>query len=113
MHPAGGEGSTMLDTCAGSELVIIVDASVCAPSSGQSGTTRRPIRRITDGSRENSGILTRSNGLGIMEALALAAALGREPHRVVINTIEAHDTGTARGFHPPLQRPSPRWCPRS
>ncbi|MDI9914445.1 hydrogenase maturation protease [Rhodococcus sp. IEGM 1379] len=106
MHPAGvdvaidsGEASTLLDTWAGSDLVIIVDAVVGTTSAGspaQPGT----IRRITDWSSENSGKLTNSHGLGIMEALALAAALGREPHRVVIYTIEAHDTGYGIGLSP-------------
>nr|WP_279164135.1 hydrogenase maturation protease [Rhodococcus erythropolis] len=95
-----GEPSRLLETSTRSDLVIIVDASFCAPSSGSQPQPAGTIRRITDWSRENSGILTSSHGLGIMEALALAAALGREPHRVAIYTIEAHDTDYGIGLSP-------------
>ena len=96
----GSEPSRLLEASTRSDLVIIVDASVCAPSSGSKAQPAGTIRRITDWSREHSGILTSSHGLGILEALALAAALGRETHRVVIYTIEAHDTGYGIGLSP-------------
>ncbi|NMM89590.1 hypothetical protein B2J88_35515 [Rhodococcus sp. SRB_17] len=104
-NPAGmdvvidnGEASTLLDTWAGSELVIIVDAVVRNPSAGTAHPGK--VRRITDRSVENFGKLTSTHGLGIMEALALAAALGRQPPHLVIYTIEAQDTGYGVGLSP-------------
>ena len=108
LRPAGvrvvienAEASALIDIWAGSELVIVVDAVVGhhdVDSSPQPGR----IRRFANLSIAHCGNVTSSHGLGIVDALTLAAVLGREPHRLVIYTVEAHDTSYGSGLSPPV-----------
>ncbi|MCE4263554.1 MULTISPECIES: hydrogenase maturation protease [Rhodococcus] len=108
LHPAGarvvatnGEASTLIDTWSGSELAVFVDSYLqthAVDSSRQPGR----IRRFTRWPNEHCGHCTSSHGLGIVEALALGAALDRKPRRVAIYTVEAQDIGFGIGLSPPV-----------
>ena len=108
LRPAGvrvvienAEASALINTWAGSELVIIVDAAVGHRDIDSSPQPGR-IRRFTNLSLAHCGNATSSHGLSITEALTLAAILGREPHRMVIYTVEAHDTSYGSGLSLPV-----------
>ncbi|WP_081830458.1 hydrogenase maturation protease [Rhodococcus sp. UNC363MFTsu5.1] len=103
MHPSGvrveiveGEASALLDTWVGADLAVIVDAVACTPASPGE------IHRFVDHPIPSCAEHTSSHGLGITEALALAAALGREPLRLVIYAVEAGDTDIGVGLSPEL-----------
>lgn len=96
-----GEACTLIDTWSGSELAIFVDSDL---STHAVDSSRQPgrIRRLTNLSNEHCGHFTSSHGLGIIEALALGAALDRKPRRVAIYTVEAQDIGFGIGLSPPV-----------
>jgi len=68
----------------GASLAIVVDAA-------QSGSAPGTIHRVehADGILPKDAARTSSHGLGLAEALALGAALGRLPGRLVVYGVEA------------------------
>lgn len=68
----------------GASLAIVVDAA-------QSGSAPGTIHRVehADGILPKDAARTSSHGLGLAEALALGAALGRLPDRLVVYGVEA------------------------
>lgn len=87
-----GEPTGLIECWAGKRLAIVLDAAVCDPP--QPGrihrTTMAPL----------GGFSTSSHGLGVPEALELAAALDRLPEQLVVLTVEAAETGYGAGLSP-------------
>ncbi|WP_072844693.1 hypothetical protein [Rhodococcus tukisamuensis] len=65
------------------------------------------IYRVAASSALGSAQPTSSHGLGITAALALAAALGREPRRAVVYAVEADDLGYGIGLSPAVSAALP------
>jgi hydrogenase maturation protease len=83
----------LLDAWSGAALAVVIDAAVASPS------TPGRIHRVAAGDvAAASGVST--HGLDVTQALALGRALGREPERLVVFTVEAADTGYGVGLTP-------------
>ena len=82
---ADGEPLALVGRLAGHEDVVVVDAVRCRP--GRPGT----VHVIRVGATPMSGIPTvlGSHGLGVVEAIELARALGRLPPRLTLVGVEA------------------------
>jgi hydrogenase maturation protease len=89
-----GEPSGLLLTWEQAELVVIVDAVLCEPS-----TPGRIHQTTVDGLPEVHAAAS-SHGLGIPDAVALATALNRMPQRLVVLAVEAADVGFGVGLSP-------------
>ena len=95
-----GPAVRVLDLLEGADTVIVVDA-VRAPAGGRAHGTVLRAEAGADGlPAELRGSLS-SHGLGLAEALGLAAALGRMP-RVVFIGVEAADVTVGRPLSPPV-----------
>lgn len=89
-----GEPSRLLDAWTGTDLAVVVDAAVLRdPTPGR--VHRLPVGELPGGAASSS-----SHGLGIPEAVELAAALERLPGRLVFYTVEVGETGYGRGLSP-------------
>jgi hydrogenase maturation protease len=92
-----GEPARLIDLWAGAALAIVVDAARAAPP--------RPgrIHRLTlDGPSGWRGPAGGSHGLGLGDAVDLAAALGLLPGRIVIYAVEPADLSFGAGLSPPV-----------
>lgn len=82
----------LLDALEGAEAAVIVDAA-------RTGAAPGSLRRLTRGELARAGSSS-SHGLGVADALVLAASLGRAPGRIEILAIEAsaseHETLSPR-----------------
>ena len=87
-----GEPVGMLLAWERADLAVVVDAVVCAPS-----TPGRIHRTTVDGLSPGRGV-TSSHGLSLPDAVALAAALGRMPGRLVVYAVEAADVSLGVGL---------------
>jgi hydrogenase maturation protease len=90
-----GEPASMIEAWTGAQLAVVVDAVVTdAPVPGR-------MHRFVLGSNEAAGSsAVSSHGLGVGEAVGLAAALGRLPGRLIIHAVETADVGYGVGLTP-------------
>lgn len=101
---ADGEPSQLLDAWAGAPLAIVVDAVRCAePSPGR--IHRTELAGDGTGPAGSSGpfavaAAASTHGLGVPDAVRLAAALDRMPGRLVVFAVEAADIGFGHGLSP-------------
>lgn len=93
-----GEPTLLLDLWEGADLAIVVDAvRTTAPCPG---TIHRRSLRHPSGSRMRSA---GSHSVDLGDAVALAAALDRLPHTLVLYAVEVDDTSVGVGFTPAVQ----------
>lgn len=105
-----GEASRIIDAWSEAALAIVVDAS-------RSGEEPGRLRRVEiEGSADEaldagSGSLglaawraASTHGLGVSEAVELAAALGRLPERLIVYAIEGADFSEGTGLSPAVDR---------
>jgi hydrogenase maturation protease len=97
-----GEPTGLLDAWSDGGAVVVVDAV-------RSGTTPpgRVHRWVLGPAPARDGLPavpppTGTHGLGLADAVALAAALGRPPRSVVVYGVEVADTGWGPGLSPPV-----------
>ena len=90
---AGGEPTELIEAWRGAQLAIVVDAVVCDPS------TPGWIHRTSGESWRHSSAAS-THGLGVPEALRLAAALHQTPGRLVIFAVQAADVSLGVGLSP-------------
>jgi hydrogenase maturation protease len=90
-----GEPAGMIEAWTGASLAVVVDAVVAdPPSPGR-------LHRFAIGRDDASGAQTvSSHGLGLRDAIGLAAALGRMPEHLVVHAVEAGDVGHGVGLTP-------------
>jgi hydrogenase maturation protease len=104
LRPRLPAGTTTLMIRDGLELIeylhchdaaVLIDASSPAGHPGSIRSFTWPCREL------DRGVLWSSHGLGLIEVIELAEALGRLPRLVTILTIEAHDVspGAPLGHH--------------
>ena len=90
-----GESASMIEAWTGASLAVVVDAVVADPP------VPGRLHRFAIGRDEAAGArAVSSHGLGVGEAIGLAAALGRMPDRLVIHAVEAADVGHGVGLSP-------------
>ncbi|GLZ27917.1 peptidase M52 [Lentzea sp. NBRC 105346] len=86
-----GDPVRLMETWDGANLVIIVDAVRCAPSTpGRWHRTSLP----------HSIPAASSHGFGVPEAVELAEALDRKPERLIVFAVEVADTGFGTELSP-------------
>lgn len=78
-------GSRLLDLFAGADLAVVIDAM-------QSGAPPGTVCRIEPDQLQTAQGLHSTHGFGVAGALALGAALGRLPPRLVVYGIESSVT---------------------
>lgn len=88
---ASGEPTELIEAWRGAEIVVLVDAIVCEPS------TPGRIHRSLGQSWQQTGA-TSTHGPGVPEALRLAEALHRAPRRLVVLAVEAADVSVGLGL---------------
>jgi hydrogenase maturation protease len=81
-----GAAIELVDCLDGHETAVVIDASAPAGRPGIHRSIVWPCPELIAGSAWST------HGVGLVEALRLAEALGRLPRRVEIDTIEAADT---------------------
>ncbi len=95
-----GEPTQLLDAWGGRPLAVVVDAVRCEPS-----MPGRVHRTTLDGALPGTAAST--HGLGIPEAVRLAQAVDRAPHRLVVYAVEAADLGFGVGLSPAVEQAVP------
>lgn len=95
--PSDGEPTRLLEAWEGAGVAVVVDAA--RTGSVPPGTVRRAEVAGPPAAGEAPG--TSTHGLGVADAVALAAALGRLPARLVVYTVE----GAAFGLGDPISAP--------
>ncbi|WP_350275754.1 hydrogenase maturation protease [Kribbella sp. HUAS MG21] len=105
-----GEPARLIDDWAGVPLAIVVDAVLCEPSApGEFYRTEVPLDgRHHDHDLEDHPHSAGSHSLGIPDALRLAQALDRVPHRLVVYAVEAADITFGTGLTAPVAAALPR-----
>jgi hydrogenase maturation protease len=90
-----GEPASLIEAWTGASLAVVVDAVVAdPPCPGR-------VHRIAVGRDEVlAGHAVSSHGLGVGQAISLAAALGRMPDHLVIHAVQAGDVGHGVGLTP-------------
>ena len=91
VHAGVTDLSALLDAWAGAELGVVVDATV------SSGAVPGRIRRFTSDAVA-AARTTSSHGLDVARALELGEALGRNPSRVVLYTVDVVEVGYGVGL---------------
>jgi hydrogenase maturation protease len=90
-----GEPAGLVEAWTGASLAVVVDAVVAEPPAPGR------LHRLTVGRDDAAGARSvSSHGLGLGEAIGLAAALGRMPGRLIIHAVEAADVGHGVGLTP-------------
>lgn len=89
-----GEPSQLIEAWADTELTVVVDAVLCQPA--EPGR----VHRTSVGALPPGVSAASTHGVGIPEAVRLAAALGRAPRRLVVYAVEAADLGFGVGLSP-------------
>ena len=79
-----GDLLDLVDECAGYDALVCVDAAAPAGSPGRTHRFNLAVRALP-----SMLLPTSSHGLGLVDALELARALGTLPSRVVVYAIEA------------------------
>lgn len=101
--PSDGEPARLLEQWRDAATVVVVDAAI---GSGLPGSVRTvvlpPGNGLSDGLGPADG--ASSHGLGLADALALAAALGTAPQTVVVHIVEAASTAHGVGLSPAVRR---------
>lgn len=99
LHAVDADPARLVALWQGTVLTVVIDAARAVPA--------RPgrVHRVELGpGRPHSGpVTTSSHGLGLYDALGLAAALERLPGRLVVYAIEAGDTGFGAGLSLPVR----------
>jgi hydrogenase maturation protease len=91
-----GEPTRMIDTWAGADVAVVVDAVVVRdPTPGR-------VHRLSVTDLPGVTSVGSSHGLGIPEAVELAKALDRMPRRLVFFTVEITETGYGPGLSAPV-----------
>lgn len=85
----------MIEAWTGAILAVVVDAVVADPPA-----PGRMHRFVIGRDEAAGGNAVSSHGLGVAEAVGLAAALGRMPDRLIIHAVEAADVGHGVGLSP-------------
>lgn len=96
-----GEPAGLLDTWAGLDLAVIIDAVQCEPASPGRiwHTTIDALRGITG--------TTSSHAMGIPEAWRLGQALGQVPAELVVIAVEAESLDLGDGLSEPVTAAAP------
>ena len=89
-----GDSAALLDEWAGARLVVVVDGAM-----GEGAVPGR-IRRWVAGEREPDLRAVSSHSMGVPQAYALGATLGRIPDRLVVISIDIADAGYGIGLSP-------------
>jgi hydrogenase maturation protease len=90
-----GEPAGMIEAWTGASLAVVVDAVVADPP--EPGR----MHRIVIGRDEAADAhAVSSHGLGVGEAIGLAAVLGRMPDQLIVHAVEAADVGHGVGLTP-------------
>jgi hydrogenase maturation protease len=97
---AGAEPTELIEAWRDADLAVLVDAVLCDPS-----TPGRIHRTLGDAWHRPTAAST--HGLGVPDALRLAAALRQEPGRLVIFAVQAADVGLGLGLSPAVQAALP------
>jgi hydrogenase maturation protease len=92
-----GEPARLVEAWTGAALAVVVDAVRAEPS--HPGNIHR---FVLDQPRAGARRGASSHGLGLDDAIALAAALDRMPGRLVVHAIEAADLTQGPGLSPPV-----------
>jgi hydrogenase maturation protease len=110
-----GEPARLIDDWAGAALAIVVDAVLCEPSApGQFYRTDVPVDGPIPADHHDDPLLANhphtagSHSLGIPDALRLAQALDRLPHRLVVYAVEAADVSFGTELSPAVAAELPR-----
>ena len=89
-----GEPTGLMEAWSGATLAIVVDTVVCdPPDPGR-------IHRVQAPASLPVGMSVATHGLGVVEAVRLAAALDRLPRALVVLGVEAADIGVGPGLSP-------------
>jgi len=89
-----GEPTGLMEAWSGAELAIVVDTVVCdPPDPGR-------IHRVPSPASLPVGMSVATHGMGVVEAVRLAAALDRLPRALVVFGVEAADVGVGPGLSP-------------
>ena len=92
-----GEPTRLIDAWTGAALAVVVDAVRAEPPD-----PGRIHRFVVDQPGAGTGRGASSHGLGLDDAIALAAALDRMPRRLIVHAIEAADLTQGPGLSPPV-----------
>jgi hydrogenase maturation protease len=95
-----GEPTRLLEQWRGAATAVVVDAAV---GGGPPGSVRTFVLRSGDPGRVAPGGRTSCHGLGLAEALALAAALGTAPGHVVVHAVHIGSTAPGTGLSPAVR----------
>lgn len=96
-----GEPTGLMEAWAGAALAIVVDTVVCdPPDPGR-------IHRVTAPASLPVGMSVATHGMGVVEAVRLAAALDRLPRTLVLFGVEAADVGIGPGLSPQVAAAMP------
>jgi hydrogenase maturation protease len=90
---ANGDPAALLEAWKDAELAIVVDAAA-----GKSATPGR-IRRWTPGQSPKAGVVS-SHAIGVPDAYALGEAIGQQPKRLVVLSVDVTDTDHGPGLTP-------------
>ncbi|MFE1341136.1 hydrogenase maturation protease [Streptomyces sp. NPDC058733] len=90
-----GDPGRLIGLWEGAALAVVVDAAHAHP-----GTPGRVHRLALDGDSLARTSATSSHGLGLGEAVRLAAALGMLPGRLVVHAVEGAETCFGPGLSP-------------
>ncbi|GAA3541588.1 hydrogenase maturation protease [Kribbella ginsengisoli] len=103
-----GEPVRLIEDWAGASLAVVVDAVLCEPSSpGEIHQTEVCLQQ-PDGAKAPGTHSAGSHSLGIPDALRLARALDRLPHRLIVYAVEAADTSLGTELSAPVAAALPR-----
>ncbi|HEX5298832.1 MAG TPA: hydrogenase maturation protease [Streptosporangiaceae bacterium] len=92
-----GEPARLVEAWTGAPLAVVVDAVRAEPPH-----PGKIHRFVLDQPRAGTGHGASSHGLGLDDAIALAAALDRMPGRLIVHAIEAADLTQGPGLSPPV-----------
>lgn len=92
-----GEASRLVDAWTGAGLAVVVDAVRTGAPPGTVLTVD-----VDPDAPPASGPAASSHGTGVAEAVALGAALGRLPDRLVVVGVEGARIGDGPGLSPPV-----------
>jgi hydrogenase maturation protease len=96
-----GEPTGLLELWRDAGRAVVIDA---AAGGGPPGSVRTVRLRPGDSAALGPGGGTSSHGLGLADALALAAALGTAPAEVVVHAVVAASCAHGAGLSPAVRR---------
>ncbi|HMA47842.1 MAG TPA: hydrogenase maturation protease [Frankiaceae bacterium] len=98
-----GEPTRLLDAWSGADLAVVVDA-VRSDAVHSPGVAAGTVHDVRDPAALLPIAAASSHAVPLTVALDLAAALGRQPARLVVYGIEGADFGDGVGLSPPVAR---------